>query len=68
MREAQRVRLSTGPRRWTARELRLPGRFTDAELARRPRHNEAVPEGRTDIRRSAAMLPSCDQNAYDSPI
>jgi len=41
MREERRVRLPTPPRRWTAREINLLGRFNDRELARRlrrPKH------------------------------
>ena len=34
---AWRIRLPTPPRRWTAREIKLLGRFTDAELSRRLR-------------------------------
>ena len=34
--------METGPRRWTAREIRLLGRYNDAELSRRLRrtHND----------------------------
>ena len=39
MREHRRIRLPTGPRRWTASEIRLLGRFTDAELTRRLRRS-----------------------------
>src|SRR5260370_39318735 len=36
-REARRIRLETGPRRWTSGEIKLLGRYTDRELARRLR-------------------------------
>ena len=39
MRVQRRIRLPTGPRRWTAREIKLLGRYFDAELARRLRRN-----------------------------
>ena len=35
MREHQRIRLPTPPRRWTAREIRMLGRLNDYELSRR---------------------------------
>src|SRR5439155_18216953 len=36
-REARRIALPTGPRRWTAREIKLIGTMSDAELGRRLR-------------------------------
>ena len=36
-RERRRIKLNTPPRGWTAREIKLLGRYTDAELARRLR-------------------------------
>jgi hypothetical protein len=37
MRQRRRIRLTTPPRPWTARETALLGRFNDAELGRRLR-------------------------------
>ena len=37
MRESRRVALSTPPRRWAAREIRLLGTMADREIARRLR-------------------------------
>ena len=36
-REQRRIKLPTGPRRWTAREIKMFGRFNDCEVARRLR-------------------------------
>ena len=49
-REARRIRLPTGPRRWTARELRLLGTMNDHELGRRLlRRSDQVHEQRVAL-------------------
>ena len=50
MREKLRIRLRTSPRRWTAREIKLLGHFTDSELSRRLRRD------RNDVRRTRIQL------------
>src|SRR5215470_10404455 len=49
-REARGIGLVTGPRRWTAREIRLLGTMPDNELARRLRRTSS------DVRRQRGSL------------
>jgi hypothetical protein len=49
-REARRIRLPTGPRRWTARELRLLGTMNDRELGRQ------LQRGGTQVRKKRVAL------------
>jgi hypothetical protein len=49
-RERRRVRLPTPPRRWTAGEIKMLGRYPDLELTRR------FGRSRADIRRERLRL------------
>src|SRR2546426_11019245 len=53
MRESRRIGLETGPRRWTAREIRLLGTKNDYELARRLRR----PKHQINNQRRALKIP-----------
>jgi hypothetical protein len=54
MRLQRRIRMVTGPRRWTAREIGLLGSMTDAELGRRLRR----PARQVAARRHSLKIPT----------
>ena len=56
-REARGIHLPTGPRRWTAREIKLLGTMSDAELARCQSEHVLSPSCGTRYRSACPRRP-----------